>query len=165
MNNIDKETNNKSLIVLQGLRKLSSHLSKKPSYYEDGEWTSKDDLFLLYNYQNFFKPSFINRKEEIMAYLKTKPKSNIEKYIKDAFCYLYNTCNKALSDEHCFEKNQDKFKLLYGYLRASSTMEGKIFDERKRLYDQFIKHIQEKAVKNEVKNQINSKSNNLNKGG
>ena len=53
MNNIDNETNNKSLIVLQGLRKLTSYLSKKPFYYEDGEKTQKDDLFLIYNYQNF----------------------------------------------------------------------------------------------------------------
>ena len=94
MNNIDNETNNKSLIVLQGLRKLTSHLKYQPFYYEDEGKTPKDDLFLIYNYQNFFKPSFINRPAEIDAYLKTKPKSNIEKYIKNAFCYLYNTCNK-----------------------------------------------------------------------
>lgn len=165
MNNIDNETNNKSLIVLQGLRKLTSYLSKKPFYYEDGEKTQKDDLFLIYNYQNFFKPSFINRQAEIDAYLKTKPKSNIEKYIKDAFCYLYNTCNKELSDKYCFKKNQNKCILLYEYLKTSATMEGKIFDERKKLYERFMEHIQKKAMKNEVKNKINSASKNLNKGG
>ncbi len=129
MNKIDNETNNKSLIVLQGLRKLTSHLKYQPFYYEDGEWTPKDDLFLIYNYRNFFKPSFINRQAEIDAYLKTKPKSNIEKYIKDAFCYLYNTCNKELSDKDCFKKNQNKYVLLYEYLKTSATMEGQILDE------------------------------------
>ena len=44
-------------------------------------------------------------------------------------------------------------------------MEDQILEERKNLYEQFMKHIQEKPVQNKVKNKINSSSKNLNKGG
>ena len=163
MNYICNKINDTSLIVLQGLRKLGANLAKEPYYNDDGYKTPKNDLFIIYNYQNFFKPSFINNKAEVQKYLQKQPHSKIEQYIYDTFCYLLSSCNQALSNPKCFEQNQDKHDLLYEYMKHFTNMESNLLDERKRILKKFINNIRKKHNNNKPENKIKIASNYFNK--